>query len=263
MLAISSGELQHWLAMFFWPLCRIAAFLMSDPLLGHTSIPNTVKISFAVLLSVLLAPVLPPMPDVAVASWESLGIVVEQLLIGASLGMVMRVTLAAVEMAGEICGMQMGLAFASFYSAESNTNTMVLSRLLSMTTLLMFLALDGHLLVLQLLASTFQTLPIGNLRFDPSSWQMVARYGSHIFLTGLLLALPMVAALLMINLAMGILNRAAPQLTVFAVGFPVTLSTGLVLLMALTGHLGHFIGLLLNESLHFMQMLVEHMIAPT
>jgi len=262
MLDIDSGQLQHWLALFFWPLCRIAAFMLVDPLMGHTIIPNTVKVSLAVLLSVLLAPVLPAMPDVAIVSWESLGIAVEQLLIGASLGMVMRVTLAAVEMAGEICGMQMGLAFASFYSAESNTNTMVLSRLLSMTTLLMFLALDGHLLVLRLLASTFQSLPVGNLHFDPSSWEMVARYGSRVFLTGLLLALPMVAALLIINLAMGILNRAAPQLTVFAVGFPVTLSTGLVLIMALTSHLGHFIQLLLDESLHFMQMLVGNMIVP-
>lgn len=259
MLVFDSSQLQHWVALLLWPLCRIGAFLMTDPLLGHNSIPNSVKVGLALLLSVLLAPVLPPMPAVAVVSWESLGIVVEQLLVGASLGMVMKVTLAAVEMAGEICGMQMGLAFASFYSAESNTNTMVLSRLLSMITLLLFLALDGHLQVLQLLAATFQSVPIGNLYFNGGAWQMLARYGSHIFLTGLLLALPMVAALLIINLAMGILNRAAPQLTVFAVGFPVTLSMGLILLMALTGHLGHFIDGLLNESLRFMRLLVDNL----
>jgi flagellar biosynthesis protein FliR len=258
-LDITSGQLEHWVALFFWPMCRIAAFLMSDPLLGHNSIPNSVKVGMAVVLSVLLAPVLPPMPDVPIVSWQSLGIVVEQLLIGTSLGMVMRVTLAAVEMAGEICGMQMGLAFASFYSAESNTNTMVLSRFLSMIALLMFLALNGHLLVLDVLAQTFKSVPVGNLRIDALSWERVARYGGHIFLTGLLLSLPMVAALLIINLAMGILNRAAPQLTVFAVGFPVTLSTGLVLLMALTSNLGRFLEQLMNESLHFMQVLVGNM----
>lgn len=263
MLAFDPAQLQHWVTLLLWPLCRIGAFLMVDPLLGHANIPNTVKVGFAVLLSVLLAPVLPPLPDVPVVSWEGLGVCVEQVLIGASLGMVMKVTLAATEMAGEICGLQMGLGFANFYAAESNTNTMVLSRLLSMVTLLMFLALDGHLQVLELLAGTFSALPVGNLHFDAGAWQLIARYGSHIFLTGLLLALPMVAALLIINLAMGILNRAAPQLTVFAVGFPVTLSMGLVLFMALTGDLGHFLGGLLNEALRFMRELVAHMGVPT
>jgi flagellar biosynthetic protein FliR len=262
LIEVSSAQLQLWLTTFFWPFCRVLAFLMSDPILGHKNVSSQVKVGLAMLLSFLLAPNLAPVPDIALFSWPGLGVIVEQLLIGMSLGMVMRVTLAAVEMAGEICGMQMGLAFATFFSADTNTNSMVLSRYLSMITILMFLALDGHLMVIELLAVTFKTLPIGTLRFDPGAWNLIAHYGSTIFLTGLLLALPMVGTLLIINLAMGILNRVSPQLTVFSVGFPATLSVGLVLLMVVMGDLGQFLSRLLENTLRFMEYLISNMALP-
>jgi flagellar biosynthetic protein FliR len=250
------AQLQLWVSAFFWPFCRLLAFFMSDPILGHNSISSQVKVGLAMLLAFLLGPNLPPMPDIALFSWAGFGVMVEQLLIGMSLGMIMRITLAVVEMAGEICGMQMGLAFASFFSADTSTNSQVLSRFLSLVTILMFLALDGHLLVLELLASTFVQLPIGQLGFHAGAWELLARHGGSIFLTGLLLALPMVGALLIINLAMGILNRVAPQLTVFSVGFPATLCVGLLLLMVLVGDLGQFLAALLQQALQFMQLFI-------
>lgn len=259
MIEFSAAQLQQWISIFFWPFCRVLAFLMSDPILGHKNISNQVKVGLALLLAFLLGPNLPPLPQVPLFSWAGLGVTVEQVVIGMSLGMVMRVTLAVVEMAGEICGMQMGLAFATFFSPDTSTNSMVLSRFLSMITILMFLALNGHLMVLELLASTFKTLPIGNLHFDPNAWSLIARYGSTIYLTGLLLALPMVGTLLIINLAMGILNRVAPQLTVFSVGFPATLCVGLVLLMVVMGDLGQFLERLLSTSLQFMEYLIDNM----
>ncbi|MBX8501128.1 flagellar biosynthetic protein FliR [Pseudomonas lijiangensis] len=262
MIEVSSAQLQLWVTSFFWPFCRVLAFLMSDPILGHKNVSSQVKVGLAMLLSFLLAPNLAPTPDIPLFSWAGLGVIVEQMLIGMSLGMVMRITLAVVEMAGEICGMQMGLAFATFFSADTNTNSMVLSRFLSMITILMFLALDGHLMVLELLALTFKTLPIGTVRFDPNAWNLIARYGSTIFLTGLLLALPMVATLLIINLAMGILNRVSPQLTVFSVGFPATLLVGLILLMVVMGDLGQFLSRLLTSTLQFMQYLIINMALP-
>jgi flagellar biosynthetic protein FliR len=261
-IEVSSAQLQVWLSSFFWPFCRVLAYLMSDPILGHKNVSSQVKVGLAMLLAFLLAPNLPPLPEVPVFSWAGLGVMVEQVMIGMSLGMVMRVTLAVVEMTGDICGMQMGLAFATFFSADTATNSLVLSRYLGMITVLMFLALNGHLMVLELLANTFKSLPIGHLRFDPNAWNLIARYGSTIFLTGLLLALPMVATLLIINLAMGILNRVSPQLTVFSVGFPLTLSVGLILLMVVMGDLGQFLASLLTNTLQFMQYLVENMTLP-
>ena len=259
MIEVGWSQLQLWVSALFWPFCRLLGFFMSDPILGHKDIPNQVKVGLAMVLAFLLAPNLPPMPDIALFSWAGLGVIVEQLLVGVSLGMVMRITLAVVEMAGEVCGMQMGLGFASFFSADSNTNSQVLSRFLNLVTILMFLALDGHLMVLELLSSTFVRLPVGQFGFEAQAWNALARHGGTIFLTGLLLALPMVGALLIINLAMGILNRVAPQLTVFSVGFPATLSVGLLLLMVLVGDLGQFLAGVLYRALEFMAFLVEHM----
>lgn len=262
MIEVSSDQLQLWVVSFLWPFCRIGAFLMASPLLGHSSIPVRVKVCLAAMLSILLAPNLPPLPQVPVFSWAGVGIIVEQFLIGMAIGMTMRVVFGVVEFAGEIIGLQMGLGFATFYAPDTASNTMVLSRLLYMLTLLMFLVFDAHLLVLELLAGTFTSLPIGGVRFDPAAWQMLARYGSTIFLTGLLLALPLVASLLIINLAMGILNRAAPQLTVFSVGFPLTLTIGLVLLMELMTDLGRFLEGLFRDGLQFLEQLVASMGLP-
>ncbi|GAB3390933.1 flagellar biosynthetic protein FliR [Azotobacter armeniacus] len=262
MVEVDYAQLQLWLVSFFWPLCRIGAFLLVAPLLGHTSVPARVKIALAVLLSVLLSPSLPPLPTVPVFSWAGLGIMVEQMLIGLAIGMVMRVTLAATQTAGDIIGLQMGLAFATFFSPDTGTNSMVLSRLLYMIALLMFLAFDGHLLELELLAGTFSSLPIGLLRLDPAAWEMLARYGGSIFVSGLLLALPLVASLLIINLAMGILNRSAPQLTVFSVGFPLSLSVGLALLTVLMTDRGGFLEGLFRSGLEFLARLIASLAVP-
>lgn len=262
MVEVTYDQLQLWLVSFLWPFCRISAFLLSAPLLGHTSVPNQAKIGLAVLIAVVVAPTLPPLPQTPVVSWAGLGIMVEQLLIGVAIGLVMRVTFSAVQAAGEFIGLQMGLAFATFFAADTGANTMVLSRLLYMITLLMFLAFNGHLAVLEILAGTFSRLPIGSVHFNPSAWDMLARYGSTIFASGLLLALPLVASLLIINLSMGILNRSAPQLTVFSIGFPITLLLGLILLMVLMTDLERFLERLFADGLQFLQQLLESMPLP-
>jgi flagellar biosynthetic protein FliR len=256
MVEIDFAQLQQWLTAFFWPFVRLSAFLAASPLWGHSSIPMRAKIGLAGLLAVLLGPTLPPLPAVPLVSWASLGIILEQTVIGIAIGLTMRVTFAVVQAAGEIIGLQMGLGFASFFAPDTGTNTMILSRLLYMFSLLIFLALNGHLIVLEILASSFTSLPIGQT-LDLAAGETLVRHAAVVFTSGLLLALPLVAALLTINLAMGILNRAAPQLTVFSVGFPVTMLVGLVLLMVLMNDLGRFLEGLFGGALVFLRQLVE------
>lgn len=256
MVEVDFAQLQLWLTTFFWPFVRLTAFLAASPLWGHDSIPMQAKIGLAALLAVLLGPVLPPLPAVPLVSWASLGILVEQLLIGIAIGLTMRVTFAVVQAAGEIVGLQMGLGFATFFAPDTGTNTMVLSRLLYMLSLLIFIALNGHLIVLEILAASFVSLPIGRT-LDPGAGITLVRHAGIVFASGLLLALPLMAALLTINLAMGILNRASPQLTVFAVGFPLTLTVGLVLLMVLMNDLGRFLEGLFGDALAFLRQFVD------
>ncbi len=128
-----------------------------------------------------------------------------------------------------------------------------------MITLLMFLAMNGHLMVLETLIMSFQTLPIGIGTFNPDAFILLARYASTIFASGMLLALPLVGSLLTINLALGILNRSAPQLTVFNIGFPTSLIVGLILLMVLMTDISRFLQRLFTQGLSFLQNLIETM----
>lgn len=261
MVEVTFAQLQGWLMLFLWPFVRITAFLMASPLLGHSSVPRQAKIGLAALLTVVVGPSLPPLPDAPLMSWASLGIMIEQMLIGVAIGLTMHVMFAVVQAAGEFIGLQMGLAFATFFSPDTGANTMILSRLFYMITLLMFLAVNGHLIVIEILASTFFTLPIGIGGFNAGAFELLVRFAGTIFVSGMLLALPLVGSLLIINLSLGILNRSAPQLTVFNIGFPMSLTTGLFLLMVLMTDIGRFLQRLFSDSLLFLRQLLD-MLAP-
>ncbi len=257
MVEVTFDQLHGWLVILLWPFVRILAFLSAAPLWGHSSVPRQAKIGLAFLVAIVIAPVLPPMPDVPIMSWAGLGLMAEQFLIGIAMGLVMHVVFAVVQAAGEFIGLQMGLAFATFFDASSGTNSMILSRVLYMITLLLFLALGGHLMVLEALVSSFQGLPVGIGAFNPEAFEMLVRYGGTIFVAGMSMALPLVGSLLILNLAMGILNRSAPQLTVFNIGFPMTLTIGLVLLMVLMTDMSRFLQRLFSNGIEFLYSLIE------
>ncbi|MCQ3828361.1 flagellar biosynthetic protein FliR [Microbulbifer elongatus] len=248
MIEITYAQLHTWLIAFLWPFVRLSGFFMAAPLLGHQGAPTRVKIGLAALITFAIAPNLPQLPSVPIWSWAGLGIMVEQTLIGAAIGLVLRVMFAVVQAAGDFIGLQMGLAFATFVTPDG-VNTMVLSRFLHLIAMMVFLAVDGHLIVIDTLATSFHTLPIGYSGLNPTGFEMLARFGGTIFSSGLMLALPMVAALLIVNLSLGILNRSAPQLTVFSIGFPVSLTLGLILLLVLMTDLGRFLQLLFEQGL--------------
>tara|TARA_R110000824_G_scaffold222202_1_gene409794 strand:+ start:213046 stop:213837 length:792 start_codon:yes stop_codon:yes gene_type:complete len=259
MVEVTFAQLQGWLVAFLWPFARITAFMAASPLWGHSSVPNQAKVGLAALIAIVIAPILPAMPAIAVMSWAGIGIMIEQILIGLAMGLVMHIIFAVVQAAGDFIGLQMGLAFASFFDTASGTNIMVLSRILYMITLLMFLAMNGHLMVLETLIMSFQTLPIGIGTFNPDAFILLARYAGTIFASGMLLALPLVGSLLTINLALGILNRSAPQLTVFNIGFPTSLIVGLILMMVLMTDISRFLQRLFTQGLDFLQNLIETM----
>lgn len=256
MVEVTFAQLQAWIMAFLWPFARITAFLAASPLWGHSSVPNQAKVGLAALVAMIIAPTI-ALPDVPLVSWAGFGIMVEQMLIGIAIGLVMHVTFAVVQATGEFIGLQMGLAFATFFDPSSGTNMVVLSRYLYMITLLMFLAFNGHLIVLEILATSFDTLPLGLGGFNAGGFEMLARYGGTIFMSGMLLALPLVGSLLIINLSMGILNRSAPQLTVFNIGFPTSLTVGLALMMVLMTDIGRFLQGLFASALMFMRELLD------
>ena len=229
MISVTTAQLSAWLAAFAWPLARILALIASAPVLGNPSLPASVKIGLGLLLTVLVAPLLPPQPGLDPASAAGLLILAQQVLIGLAMGLAMRVVFHAAEMAGELIGLQMGLGFATLYDASLPGFIPVIGQYLGVVVSLAFLAIDGHLLLLSALVESFQVLPLAPLS-TPSGLRALVQWGGSIFSYSLALSLPLLAALLITNIALAILTRAAPQLNIFAIGFPLTILAGMVAL---------------------------------
>jgi flagellar biosynthesis protein FliR len=252
MITLASADLNAWLTAFLWPFARIMALLGAAPVLGNMATPTRIKIGLSVMIALIIAPTIGALPKVELASPEGLFVLGQQVLIGLAMGFAMRIVFSAVEMAGEIAGLQMGLGFATFFSSGNDGSTLVMGKFLGLLATLTFLSLDGHLLMLSVLAESFTVFPISAQPFSGGGWKILADWGGNIFLAGLQLALPVVAALLIANLALGILTRASPQLNVFAIGFPITLFVGLVALMLSLPYFVPVIERLIEEALQTM-----------
>ncbi|MHD0644040.1 flagellar biosynthetic protein FliR [Pseudomonas aeruginosa] len=261
MVDFTSIQLNTWLMMFVWPFCRLSGFMVIDPIFGHTSIPMKAKIGLAAVLTILVAPLAGHLPNVPVTSWAGILILCSEFAIGMAIGFMLKISLASVQAAGEFIAMQMSLSMATVYSPDTSTASSVISRFLYMIALLMFLALDGHLVLLEIIVDTFKALPVGTI-MNVDAGKAVAMHAGTIFSAGLLLALPVVTTLLIVNLSMGILNRTAQQLSVFSIGFPITLLTGLLMMILMTYHYDDYLGRLFQESFEFTRTLL-HLLTPS
>lgn len=230
MFTVSSSQLHVWLAEFFWPFFRILAFLSVAPLFGSRGIPLQVKILSAFFITLVVAPVIPHLPpDVAPASDRGLLILIQQVLIGLTMGAATKVVFSSMEMAGHIAGLQMGLGFATFFDPQNGTQVPLVGQFVSIFATLLFLTMNGHLMMISALSESFYNLPIGQA-IATNSFRGVVEAGGMIFKWGVQLSLPIMAALMLVNIALGVLTRAAPQLNIFAVGFPLTLGVGMIIL---------------------------------
>ncbi|AOY01719.1 flagellar biosynthetic protein FliR [Jeongeupia sp. USM3] len=226
MFTVTQAQIELWLALFWWPFCRFFGLLIADPIFSNKVVPVRLRIGLAIALSILVAPMLSPPAGVNAVSPAGILIAVNQLVIGVMLGFAVRLMFNAVDMAGQLIGLQMGLGFASFYDPHSAANVPIVAQFINMMLLLVFLALNGHLIVLRILVESFTLLPIDAAPLGAGGFRLLVEQGASIFRLGLMLALPVVGVLLITNLAIGIMTRAAPQLNVFAIGFPLLLAIG-------------------------------------
>lgn len=241
---IDSARIGAWVGQFVWPFLRLSAFLLAAPLFGARSVPVRVRIALAALLAALLLPTLPPVPAVDFLSPLGFLTAVQQVAIGVLGGFLLQMFLAALTFAGELVSLGMGLGFASMVDPQNGVSVPILSQLYTMLVLLLTLAGNGHLLLLELLAHSFTTLPVGPVGLAFTDLRAVAGFITDMFALGLLVALPAVTVLLVVNLVFAVVSRAAPQLNLFAVGFPVSLLVGLlVVLMTLPALAGQWDGI--------------------
>ncbi|WP_113908307.1 flagellar biosynthetic protein FliR [Aliidiomarina celeris] len=227
----------QWLAQHFWPFTRVAGMFVTMAIFSGRTIPTRIKLFAAVAITMAIAPVLPPI-DVPFETVSPAGmlVTVHQITIGMLLGIISLMVIHTFSVAGQILGMQIGLGFASMVDPGSGQQVPVLGQFYLMLATLMFLAFDGHLTMIRIVVLSFDAIPIGQRGPDVDAMYYVAMWGANMFRAGLTFALSAVIAIMTMSLAFGIMTRAAPQLNIFTIGFPIKLVSGLLILWLTMGN---------------------------
>ncbi|MBL6987861.1 MAG: flagellar biosynthetic protein FliR [Methylobacter sp.] len=222
-------QLLNQVALFIWPLMRISAMFVSVPLFSIQAVPPRARLVLAVVITLAIMPLLPPLPSVEMFSYTGFIMAITQTMIGLVSGFIVQLVFAAVIFAGQAIALSMGLGFSTMVDPQSGQQVPVISQIYTIITTLVFISLNGHLLLIQMLLDSFKTLPIGIDGIDKAGIWSIIVWSGRLFAGGLLLAMPVMASLLLVNVIFGVAARAAPQLQVFSVGFPVTLMLGMLL----------------------------------
>ena len=218
-----------WIGSYLLVFFRIGGFFLVAPVFGTQLVPPRIRTGLALLVTLLIAPLLPPLPPQDPVSLAMMVTIAKQLLIGLALGFSMQVFFQAIVFGAQLIAMQMALGFASMVDPANGINVTVLAQYFLLMLTLVFLATNGHIVMFEVMLESFRYLPLaGEWDWAANSWS-VASWGAWMFMSGLLLSLPAVTALLIVNIAFGVMTRAAPQLNVFSLGFPLSLLLGFVI----------------------------------
>jgi flagellar biosynthetic protein FliR len=230
-MELSAAEINPWVGAFLWPFLRISAMFAAAPLFSSRMMPIKVRLLIALLLSLMLVPMIPDVPALEPFSPAALLVSVHQVLIGLGMGFILQLVFTAFAIAGELIAMSMGLGFASMIDPQNGVQTPVLSSYFVIVVTLLFLALNGHLTLIMMIIESFHSLPIGLDGVERDGiWHLVA-WASSMFAGAVLVALPALGSLLLVNIAFSVMTRTAPQLNIFAVGFPLTLMLGFIFIL--------------------------------
>lgn len=249
-MEFSAAEITGLIGSYMWPFFRITAMLMAAPIFSSNFVNMRSRLLLAIAISIVIIPAIPNLPPaVDPLSGTSLMIVAQQILIGVTMGLMLQLLINAFIISGQIIAMQMGLGFASMVDPQNGTTVPVISQFYLIFVTLIFLSLNGHLILIQVLAESFITLPISPIGLPHTSFRDFVGQASWMYAAGVIIALPAIGSLLSVNLAFGILSRAAPQISPFSIGFPMTIILGFAI-MIIT---------LPNVSDHFVEM-TDHML---
>jgi len=252
---LTTGQLEAYVAQGFFPFARIGACLMVAPMFGARFVPARSRVVLAAAITALVIPLVPA-PAIAPFSAQGFVVVAQQLLIGVAMGFALQVIFDSLGLAGQLLANSMGLSFAFNVDPLRGSSTAALGQLYIILATLTFLALGGHLALLEVLVNGFTTLPVGTTGLGREGlWSMIL-WGGQLFSGAISIALPGVTALLIVNLAFGVVSRAAPTLNLFAVGFPISLVIGLLVVLAGIGPLQEGVAQLIAQGLDFLRLLV-------
>ncbi len=227
-LPLTPETLTALIGSFLWPFFRIGAFFMAAPIFGANMVPMPVRLGLAFFVTLLLMPLLPPVPVIDGLTLHAWLLVIQQILIGVSLGFMVQLLFQVFVMFGQVVAMQIGMGMARMADPTTGINVTVLSQYTLILTNLVFLATGGHLVVIYTLAESFTIIPVTTEGFSREHAWLIASQGAWLYMGAFLMALPIIFAKLVVNIALGVIVRAAPQLNIFVIGFPIMMMLGLL-----------------------------------
>lgn len=237
----TEAELQALVASFFWPLIRISALFITIPVFSLHAVPAQVRMLLSIAITFVVVPLIPPMPQLEIFSYAGLMVTIQQLFIGLISGFVLQCVFAAVAIGGVGVSNGMGLGFAAMVDPQNGQQSPVIAQVYTVTCTLIFLNMNAHLLLIEMLVDSFKSLPINGDGLGKTEIWSIISWSKQLFSAGLLLSLPIMISLLFVNISFGVAARAAPQLQIFSIGFPVTILLGLILMwMTLPNSLDFF-----------------------
>ncbi len=244
-MVVSDEQIMLWIGSFLWPLIRIGAMLSVAPLVSSRQLSVRVRLALAFLLAIAVSPTIKQETVLDPFGLDTWLVIAHQIVIGLAMGLVLRIVFTTLETAGHLIGILTGLGFAQFVDPNSGVPTPAIGRLYTIVGSLLFLALNGHIILILVVAESFNVLPIGMNGLSPDSmWQLVG-WATLMFAGGVLIALPAVAAMLLVNVGFGVMTRSAPQFNIFSVGFAITITFGFtIVLFSLPYMADQFVGLL-------------------
>ncbi|RMF16429.1 MAG: flagellar type III secretion system protein FliR [Gammaproteobacteria bacterium] len=257
MWEVSDAQIGQFVGQHLWPLFRIASFLMVMPVIGTQIVSPRVRLVLALLITVVVAPQIKDVPALDPLSWPSLAIVVEQIFVGVAMGFCLLLLFQLFVVAGQAIAMQMGLGFASMVDPANGISVAALGQFYLMLVTLLFLSMNGHLVAFEVIIDSFEVLPIGAGGISQGGWGLIAGRMSWLFAGALMIALPAVTALLLVNISFGVMTRAAPQMNIFSIGFPVSVVLGLLFFWIGTADFLPGFQRLTEDTLGFMRTILD------
>jgi flagellar biosynthetic protein FliR len=254
---ILDQEFINMVESWLWPFFRIGGLFMAAPVIGTRSIPVKVRLIIAIAVTIVIVPLVDIPTDVSPVSFDGFLVTLQQILIGIAMGLTLRVVFVALELAGQVIGQLMGLLMASMLDPSNGTQVPIISQVYLLLASLLFLSIDGHLIMIAALAESFQSLPISSQGISSDAVWTFLTWISSIMATAVIIALPAIASLLIVNISFGVMTRAAPQLNIFAVGFPIMIVLGVLIIMLTLGGVLHHIIELFDNSFLMMSNLIR------
>lgn len=260
-MEFASETITQFIADLLLPFMRISGMFGAMIGISAKTVSPQIRALLTLLLTLVIMPIVPPVPVTEMFSAHTIVLVIQQLVIGLAIGFVSTMVLNTFVLAGQVVAMQTGLGFASIVDPVNGINVPAVGQFYLILATLLFWAFDGHLAMIRMMVLSFEAFPIGQAWFQPEDFRNIAHWAGWMFVAAVTLSLAPIVSLLIVNLAFGVMTKAAPQLNIFSIGFSIAQIMGLVIIWLTMSNFTHHFEIQWNRAQQLMCELLR--ICPT